>query len=137
MSSEFMIGLTTSVYDFLPLDTLLDTTASIDPDWSFQQFSTSIRLGDGTLKGVGFPIAKWRWNIMEDLNRQALKAFVGSDLSAQLYIRTATNDVDSYGDIVFKSYSCIVNWPDTDEDFQADKVLGLILVFTHLIEVTP
>lgn len=133
--SDFKIGLTTSVYDFLPLDQFLNTSQDIDPDWSFQPYSASVRLGDGTLQGNGFPVAKWRWNGMSDAHRQLLKSLVGSNLSAQVYIQTATNDVDAYDAIVFKTFECIMNWPTEDEDFQADKVLGLILTFTHLVEV--
>jgi hypothetical protein len=134
MSSLFKIGLTTSVYDFLSLDQFLSTSRDIDPDWSFQPFSGSVRLGDGTLFGTGFHVAKWRWNGMEDLHRQTLKELVSPGLSGPVYIQTATNDVDIYNSIVFKTYACVMNWPTEDEDFQADKVLGLILTFTHLVE---
>lgn len=136
MASDFMIGLTTSIYDFLSLDQVVTETQG-DPDWSYQPFSQAIRTGAGLSKGVGFPIAKWRWNAIADLDREALRAFVGSDLSAAVCIRTATNEVDVYGAIVFQTFSCVMHWPDTDEDFQADKVLGMILTFTHLVEVTP
>lgn len=137
MSSNFKIGLTTSVYDFLPLEQLLGTSADIDPDWSFRPFSQAVRTGMGGIKGMGFPIVKWRWRGMEDSQRQILKAFVDPDLSGPVYIQTATNDVDAYDAIVFKTFACVLNWPDTDEDFQADKVLDLILTFTQLVEVTP
>jgi hypothetical protein len=114
------------------LDSIFVSDGSIDPDWSFQPYSRSIRLGDGQLKGQGFPIAKWRWNGLSDYNRETLRDFVGSNLSATVFIRTATNETNS-GDIVYKNYEAIMNWSDQDEDFQIDKVLGLILVFTHLV----
>jgi hypothetical protein len=133
MASEFKLG-TDLISDFQSLDQLLSTSAGIDPDWSFRPFSGSIRLGDGTLQGTGFPIAKWRWNGLSDARRQILKDFADSDLSVSLYIRTATNEVDIYDAIVFKTFSCIMNWTEEDEDFQADKVLGLVITFTHLVE---
>jgi hypothetical protein len=132
MASDFMIG-TDLVYSFLPLDEILTETQG-DPDWSFQPYSQTQRAGNGQLKGHGFPVAKWRWNAIADIDREALKDFVGADLSAELYIRTATNETAD-GVITFKTFSCILNWPSEDEDFQADKVLGLILIFSHLIEV--
>jgi hypothetical protein len=137
MSSNFKIGTANNIYDFLPLDEIFGEPSPGDPDWSFQPFSTSVRLANGILQGNGFPVAKWRWNGMSDPDRQLLRDVVGSNLSAEVYIRTATNEVDDvYGTIVFKAYSCIMNWTDTDEDFQGDKVLGLIITFTHLAEVT-
>lgn len=134
MPSEFKIGTANTIYDLLPLDQLLNTSRGVDPDWSFQPYSTAVRLGDGRLQGNGFPIAKWRWNAMSEEWRQILKDLIGADLSGAIYIRTATNEVDVYGDRVYKVFSCILNWPDTDEDFQTDKVMQLILTFTHLVE---
>ena len=134
MPSDFKIGTANTIYDLLPIDELLNTSQAIDPDWSYQPFSVSVRLGDGTLQGNGFPVAKWRWNGMTEVRRQVLKDLIGANLSGTVYIRTATNELDVYGDRVYKVFSCVMNWPDTDEDFQTDKVLGLILTFTHLVE---
>lgn len=134
MPSEFKIGSANTIYDFLPLDEVFQEPSPGDPDWSFQPYSTSVRLADGTLQGNGFPIAKWRWRGMNDIDRETLRDFVGSNLSAEIYIRTATNETSS-GAIVYKSFFGIMNWTDTDEDFQGDKVLDLIIIFTHLVEV--
>lgn len=131
-----MAGIANDIYSFLPLDQLLLELDDPDPDWSFQPYSTSVRLANGVLQGNGFPIAKWRWKIMPDTDREILRAMIAPNLSGPVFIRTATNEVDVYGAIVFKTYSCIMNWPDTDEDLQADKVLDLLLTFTHLVEVT-
>lgn len=133
MASSFKIGTDTST-NFFTLDDLFDEPYPGDPDWSFQPYSVITRLANGHLQGNGFPIAKWRWNAMNDADRELLKAYVQDDLSAEVYIKTATN-LTSGGVTTFKEYSCIMNWPDTDEDFQADKVIGLILIFTHLVEV--
>lgn len=135
MSSEFKIGTANTIYDFLPLDTLLNTSEGVDPDWSFQPFSTSVRLANGLLRGNGFPIAVWRWNGISLEHRQILRDLIGTDLSAAMYIRTATNEIDIYDALVYKAYACIMNWPETDEDIQADNTLGLVLTFTHLVEV--
>jgi len=132
MASEFSIGLTTSIYDFILLEDLLDQAG--DPDWSFQQYATAIRLGDGTLKGQGFPVAIWRWNFMTNANRDELKDLC-PNLSALIYIRTPTNEIDVYGDLVWGTFQCIMNWTPEDEDKQVNKTLGLIVTFTHLVEV--
>ena len=136
MASEFKIGTDNTIYDFLPIDTLLGTSQGIDPDWSFKPYSVTVRLGDGMLQGNGFPIAKWRWNGMDEDQRQILHDLIGAEnLSGTVFIRTATNEVDVYGDRIYQAYECIMNWPEEDEDFQTDKVLGLILTFTHLVPV--
>jgi len=135
MPSEFKIGTANNIYDFLPLDTLLNTSEGVDPDWSFQPYSTSVRLANGILRGNGFPVAVWRWNGLSLTHRQVLRDLIGTDLSAAMYIRTATNEIDIYGDLVFQAYSCIMNWTDQDEDIQADSDLGVVITFTHLVEV--
>lgn len=136
MSSNFMAGIANDIYSLLPLDQLLTGLDDPDPDWSFQPYSTSVRLANGIKQGNGFPIIQWRWNIMDDIDREILRAMIAPNLSGPVFIRTATNEVDIYGAIVFKTYSCIMNWTDTDEDLQADKVQHLLLTFTHAVEVT-
>lgn len=133
MASNFQIATTLGALSSGALDSILSTqSGDVDPDWSFQPYAQSIRLGNGKTKGQGFPIAKWRWNGMEDVNREVFKAFVGSNLSTDIYIKTATNETLS-GLVTFKRYLCVMNWPQADEDFQADKVLSFILTFTHMV----
>lgn len=136
MASEFKIGTANNVYDFLPIDTLLGTSQGIDPDWSFKPYSQAVELGDGTVQGNGFPVAKWRWNGMVEEKRQVLHDLISGALSGPIYIRTATNEVDIYGDRIYQAYLGVMKWPVEDEDIQTDKVLGLILTFTHLEPVT-
>lgn len=131
MASEFKIA--TSLGGLAAIDSILSTqTGDVDPDWSFQPYSQTIRLGNGKTKGQGFPIAKWRWKGFEDVNREVFKTFVTTNLSNDVYIRTATNETTS-GVVVFKRYLCVMNWPSADEDFQADKVLDFVLIFTHMV----
>lgn len=130
MASEFKIGDT--LLGIESLDEILESEISIDPDWSFQAYSTNIRLGNGLLKGMGYPVIRWRWRAMSDANREILKEFVGSNLSAPIYIRSATNETNE-GAITFATYYGVMNWPAQDEDFQADKILDLVIIFTHLV----
>jgi hypothetical protein len=135
MASNFKIGATLETMQ--ELDAILAGDFEVDPDWSFAPYSTSVRLGNGQQKGMGFPIARWRWNGMDMTNRELLRNFVGSDLSATVYIQTATNETEElYGEdeVVFRTYEAIMNWPNQDEDFQASAVVSFVLIFTHLIE---
>lgn len=128
----FQIG--TTLLGIEPLEDIFtpDPGDVFDPDWSFQPFATSIELADGTVKGQGFPIAKWRFNHISEENREVLKDFC-PNLSALVYIETPTNESDLYG-TVFKQYQAVMRWTDTDEDKAADRTLGMIITFTHLIE---
>lgn len=133
--SEFKIGATTSVYDFLPIDQLLpNADVPIDPDPSFQPYAAITPLGDGLNEGNGFPIAIWRFNHLSRVHRAILKTLCPG-ASANLYIRTPTNELDAYDLPVFKSFACIMHWPPEDEDIQIDQVLSLVFRFTHLVEV--
>jgi hypothetical protein len=136
MTSEFQLGLTDDIYSFLPLDQLLTPNQDIpvDPDWSFKEFSSAVHLGDGTIQGNGFPSAIWRWNHLSLEHRSILRTLCPA-LSVSCFIRTATGELDVYGDLEFKSFSAIMIWPEEDEDIQPQDVLSLVLRFTHLVEV--
>ncbi len=129
----FMIGLADTIYDLLPLSDLFSPSGNVfDPDWSFQDFAAAIDLNDGSTQGQGFPIAKWRWNHISEANRAVLRALCPG-LSANVYIRTKTNDLDLYGVAVWETFSAVMKWTETDEDKAAEETLGMILTFTHLV----
>lgn len=134
---EFMIGLANNIYDLLPLSDLLtpDPGDVFDPDWSFQDFATEFESSDGMLQGHGFPIAKWRFPHISEINRAVFRSFCPG-LSANVYIHTKTNEVDMYGVQVWETFSAVMRWVNTDEDKAADQTLGMIFTFTHLV-VSP
>lgn len=125
----FKIG--TTLMGMQELPTLFGRSGVFDPDYSFQPFATSIDLADGTRKGQGFPRATWRFNHLEDEDRDAIKGLC-PNLSALVYIETATNDVDLYG-VVFEQYLAVMRWTPEDEDKAAGHTLGIVIEFTHLI----
>jgi hypothetical protein len=106
--------------------------AVFDPDSSFQDFATAIELADGTLKGQGFPVAKWRFKFLSDENRQVLKSYI-TGLSGPVFIHTPTNESDLYGVMIWDDFSAIMKWTEEDEDKQAAKTLDLLITFTHLV----
>ncbi len=137
MSSDFKLGLVNDIYSFLPIDELLpNLDIPIDPDWSFQPFSTSAGLGDGIVQGNGFPVAIWRFNHLSFAQRAILKTLCPA-LSVSVFIQTATNEIDAYGVRAFKVFSGIMVWPPEDEDIEGGSVLSLVFRFTHLVEVLP
>lgn len=130
--AEFRIGLTNDAYLFALSELFTPTGDSFDPDWSFQDFAGSQELNDGTVKGQGYPVAKWRFNHISNANRAVLRTFCPG-LSARVYIETKTNERDSvYGSDEWGVFSCVMRWTDTDEDKAADETLGILLTFTHM-----
>lgn len=130
MTEAYKIG--TTLLGMQELGVILSPDGDVfDPDSSFQDFAEAIELADGTLKGVGFPIVKWRWNHMTDENRQVLKNLI-TGLSGPVFIHTPTNEVDLYGLRIWDDFSAIMKWTPEDEDKQAERTLGLFITFTHL-----
>jgi hypothetical protein len=138
MTDNFQMGTSASIYDLLRLDEFLETMdIPIDPDWTFLPYSTNVRLGDLTLRGQGFSVVKWRWRGFALANREILRETFCPypALSADgIYIHTPIANTSS-GLFVWKTFRTIMNWPDQEEDFQADKVLDFTLTFTALEEV--
>ncbi len=140
MTDVFRIGMSTSLYDFLALSELLQTMdIPIDPDWTFLPYSVPSPLGDLTVQGNGFSVAKWRWRGMTLANREILRETLCAypAISQEgVYINTPITNTSS-GELVWKTFRSILLWPDQEEDFQADKVLDFTLTFIALEEVTP
>lgn len=134
MPTEFRIGTSTSVYDFILLTDLLPNYGKpIDPDWSFKPYASVAKLGNGHDKGMGFPSAVWRWNQLHDKQREILRTLCPG-LSSNVYIRTPVNETSS-GAKTWKNFQAIMHWTPEDEDKQVGRTLGIVLLFTHLVEV--
>lgn len=131
----FRIGLTNDAYLFSLSELFTPTGDVFDPDWSFQDFAEAQELNDGTVKGQGFPIAKWRFNHISNENRAVLRSLCPG-LSARVYIETPTNEIDLYGANETGVFYCVMRWMDTDEDKAAAETLGVLLTFTHM-ELQP
>lgn len=134
MTDNFEIGSTLG--GMQSLEEIFDASGAVwDSDWSFQPFADSIRLADGTIKGQGFPVAKWRFNHIPNRYRQELRSFI-SGLSSVVYIHTPTNEVDLYGAFIWGDFQAVAEWTPEDEDKAADETLGFIITFTHLVEAS-
>src|SRR5512142_323364 len=77
------------------LDALLGYMGKpVDPQWTYEPYSSYANLGDGTRRGLGFPVATWHWQFLRDTQREALRALCPG-LSASVYVRTLTNETSS------------------------------------------
>ncbi len=132
----FRIGTSTGTFPTL-ISILPNYGKPIYPDWSYLPFSGVDKLGSAKLRGQGFAVVKWRWNIIHDIHRETLRAYCPSPaLSADpVFIYTPVNETSS-GAKTWKAFQTVMNWTPEDENKQAGKTLGLIIVFTNLVEVT-
>ena len=101
------------------------------PHWAFQDGGV-FDLDDGSQRVIGLPKAQWRWDIITDDEREALRTFCPG-VSAEVYISTYNNDdVDTV-----HSYRCVLLWPtDKGEIVQATYRTDFEISFVNLVEVT-
>lgn len=130
--SEFYIG-TDLDTDFQTLNDLFGTDKKLDVDATFAPFAAFTDNVDGSRTGVGFPMASWKWAGREDIYIGVLEGFWAGALSVPLYIRTLTNNVDIYGERVWRTFLCQALFPPKDLDMQAGHTLGFELEFRHMI----
>ncbi len=106
-----------------------------DPQWTYEPYSGYRDLGDGTRRGIGFPVATWHWQHLTDVQRETLRALCPSPaISANVYIRTLTNE-STAGVRTYGNFSAVMFWPPTSEDKQAGHVIGFTLEFHNLVAV--
>lgn len=136
VTDTFYIGTDSDEFsDFLTLASRLANKGKpIEPQWTFTPFADHRELADGTRLGVGSPQATWHWDHRDDVHLEALRALCPG-LSANLFIRTPTNDTSS-GARVWETFSCIMLWPPIDEDKQAGHTLDFTIEFRRLEVVT-
>lgn len=96
------------------------------PQSTYRPYSTDIRLGDGTMRGMGFPIATWHWGFLSAAQRDLLRTYCTGQ-SALVYIRTPKDDLS------FVDYQAVMVWP-SEEERASSRVLDFTLEFHRLVE---
>jgi len=97
------------------------------PDDTFVEYSQSLDLGDGTVRGAGWTWASWFWKGMSQASRDVLKAFC-TGKSANVSI------VTKKGDGTYQEYTAVMVWPE-EEGRALDLILNLEIVFRKMVEV--
>ena len=91
------------------------------PKSTFIEYSRVINLGDGSIRGMGWSTAAWRFGFLTTGQRDQLRTFC-SLASNDVYIRSRKNDTDS----AYQYYECQLVWPigqeDKDHGFRLDFV---------------
>lgn len=127
MTSNFKIGAT--IESLIPLDEL--STQCPDPQWEFHEYKKNVRLGDGSMRGLGPQSAIWNFPVIEDNQIAELEDFKSAD---PIYIQTKKRD-GSLG-----VFLVLMNWLDPRQDgdhmpgFQGYRS-GLTIEFIILSEV--
>lgn len=96
----------------------------LPPASDFQPYSKPTALGDGTVRGLGWTTALWKWGWLTQAQRNALKALCAG-VSVETFIATRNSDG------AFKVYRAVLVWPDR-EDHYGGKVLNFTLQFRKL-----
>lgn len=103
------------------------------PKGDYQPWGVSMPTGDALARGLGRPLAQWRWNMgpadyLSDALRDALRTYC-TGKSARVYIRTRTFES---GD-AFGTFQAAMIWPDKeDRDWKGIRK-GFVIEFRDLI----
>lgn len=122
--TKFMIGTTPYLIQFL--ESL--TTPVVPPKSTFSPYSGLAELGSGNFKGIGYPVATWQWQVLQQDQRDELRTFC-PDVSSTVYIRTYTKENSDETNL----YEAIMTWPVLEEEVDARRRISFVLKFTHLI----
>jgi hypothetical protein len=128
MEYEYKIGATVET-----MQTLEALGITANPRPSFRPFSITVKDGNGKLKGHGFPVAEWHWDVMKVGEPDILAEFLNGGLSATVYIRTRLNRLSESYAYTWATYRCVMNWVTGDEDIQSRRNLGLTIEFTRMV----
>jgi hypothetical protein len=122
MAYEYKFGETEGTMELL---TTLGIRAA--PQSGYRPYSATIRLGDGTLQGNGFPVVTWHWAFLTVAEREVFMEPLAGALSMTACIRTRLPDN------TWATFSCILNVPTGEENLSVGKVIGFDLTFTQCV----
>jgi len=120
---QFAIGLAMTPTNLESL-----ATPVTPPKSTFSPYSLVKELSDGSMRGIGAPIATWHWGVLKRPMRNQLRTFCPG-ASAEVYIRTYTKDNNGAP----KYYKCQMFWPVEDEETYATRAVDFKIEFKQLI----
>lgn len=115
-------------------DIIGEANMPIMPDDSFFPHSSYSDNGDGSRTPQGFIKVIWRFKMVRSTQREALRDFC-PDLSAEVYLRTRTNERDQYGNRVWINLSGQMLWPPEDETVDGEYNGDLDIEFRSCVEI--
>lgn len=97
------------------------------PKGDFEPYSQPLNLGNGGVRGGGWPVASWKWGVMTRPQRNALRAYC-TGASAAVYIKTTIKDSSD----AYAIYSAAMIWP-LPEERDATRRVGFEVKFRALV----
>lgn len=105
------------------------TTALPAPRSTIQEFSQSVELASAGVRGAGWPVATWTWDILEQDQWDQIRTFC-SGQSADVYIKTRKQDG------TYQVYTATMVRPGQVRK-DSGRVLDLVVEFRNLVEYSP
>ena len=102
------------------------TTPVEYPRGEYEPYARYARLGDGTVRGFGLPVARWTFPVLTLEERTQLKTFC-SGPSATVFISTK-NNADTFVD-----YQATMIWPDEENRWGGGHFNNLVIEFRDLV----
>ena len=120
--STALFKISTSTAGYVNINTLMPIAK--EPDWSYAQYSREDILGDGTVRGSGYPISEWHFGYLTHSEFAALKEFCPGK-SASVYMVTKTHE-NTYG-----TYTAVMVWPENVR-WQNSKAIDVTVKFQKM-----
>jgi hypothetical protein len=86
------------------------------PRFTYQPYSKQLTLGDGSVRGGGYPWATWHWDLLGAKERDQLRTFC-SGASAWIYIQTRVNTnttTPTPAIDIYKVFYALMIWPNPE-----------------------
>lgn len=113
------------------------TTPVRPPKYNYQPYSKPIPLGSGGVRGGGWPLAEWHWDMISAAERDQLRAFCPT-ASAVVYIKTRVNSNSTSPAAVdqYKIFKAVMVWPNPEGEREAGgRRRDFTIKFQALVEV--
>jgi hypothetical protein len=127
MAHSFSIGTTQAT-----LTNLANLTTPVpEPKSTYRPYADVKPLASGGVRGVGFPVATWYWDILTRAQRDQLRIFC-SGQSAAVWIRTKTMDSSD----TYRLYQAVMVWATQEEEREmGHRRTQLQITFQAMVEV--
>jgi hypothetical protein len=106
----------------------------IEPDASYKPYQEAVKTMAGTKYGRGYASAVWSFSGLSPEQKYILRQ-ICTDLSADVYIETPTNDFDVSGNQEWIQAQAVMEWTEGEQDIQGGMTIDFEITFTRLIEV--
>lgn len=120
--ADFEIGIS-----YITLTNIESLTTPLElPKSEYFPYARTVNKGNGGKRGVGFPMASWRFAVITVEQRDQLKTFC-PDASGEVYIRTKLND-DTYA-----AFTATMIWPEGEPRWLGGYKQNYEIIFRNLV----